>query len=74
MEFNRCYRFAVYRYDDKVHWKTFGYRYLFHRNGEYVVVTCHLCLSHQSDSSIVKNGYFINIQKMFAGRPVDIVF
>ncbi|XP_032081957.1 interleukin-12 receptor subunit beta-1 [Thamnophis elegans] len=31
IESNRCYRFAVYKHDF-IKWKTFGYKYLFHRN------------------------------------------
>ncbi|XP_034293460.1 interleukin-12 receptor subunit beta-1 [Pantherophis guttatus] len=51
IESNRCYRFAVYKHDFKK-WKTFGYRYLFHRNAS-LEDAIHVNVSNQTANSAV---------------------
>ncbi|XP_025020020.1 interleukin-12 receptor subunit beta-1 [Python bivittatus] len=52
MEPNRCYRFAVHRYDITEKWKTFGLRYLFHRNAS-LEDAIHVNVTNQTVNSAV---------------------
>ncbi|XP_070588960.1 interleukin-12 receptor subunit beta-1 [Erythrolamprus reginae] len=50
MESNKCYRFAVHEYEST--WKTFGYRYIFHRNAS-LEEAIHVNVTNQTANSAI---------------------